>query len=178
MPKNSLVTKWQLCKLSHFLYWPVLCMGGGWGGDGVIDQYFAGEYLISIAYFFFRFFLFLQFSVDTMSFSSDSAIIAGLQSDPLTVLVFPGNLIFCRTRFSMGDLGEQPSVHLSVRFSIRQHLPWVSCEPNSSYSFVPIFFKLCMCFRHGMRICMWFGYTGNSLYLKVQGTRQNTSSYQ
>ena len=65
---------------------------------------------------------------------------------------------FCRTCFSMGDLGVQVSVHLSVRSSIHQHLPWVSCERNSSYSFVPIFLKLCMCFRHGMRMCMWFGY--------------------
>ena len=42
--------------------------------------------------------------------------------------------------------------------SIRQHLLWVSCERNSSYSFVPIFLKLCMCFCHGMRMCIWFGY--------------------
>ena len=63
-------------------------------------------------------------------------------------------LFHCQTCFSMGDLGVQ----VSVLLSIRQHLPWVSCERNSSYSFVPIFLKLCMCFHHGMRICMWFGY--------------------
>ena len=33
-----------------------------------------------------------------------------------------------------------------------------SCEPNSSYSFVPINLKLYICFLHGMRMCMWFGY--------------------
>ena len=33
-----------------------------------------------------------------------------------------------------------------------------SCECSSSYSFVPIIMKLCMCFFHGMRMCMWFGY--------------------
>ena len=65
----------------------------------------------------------------------------------------------CRTCFSMGDLGVQVSVRSSVRPSIRQHLPWVSCERNSSYSFVPIYLKLCRCFRHGMRMCMWFGYS-------------------
>ena len=65
---------------------------------------------------------------------------------------------FCRTCFSMGDLGVQVSVRLSVHSSVRQHLPWVSCERNSSYSFVPIFLKLCRCFHHGMRMCMWFGY--------------------
>ena len=41
--------------------------------------------------------------------------------------------------------------------SIRQPLPWVSCEGNSSYSFVLMVLKLCMCF-HDMSICMWFGY--------------------
>ena len=73
---------------------------------------------------------------------------------------------FCRTCFSMGDLGVQvsvrlfvrPSVHPSVCLSVRQHLPWVSCERNSSYSFLLIFLKLCRCFLHGVRMCMWFGY--------------------
>ena len=40
------------------------------------------------------------------------------------------DLYFCRTCFSLGDLGICPS--------FRQHLPWVSCEHNSSYSFVLI----------------------------------------
>ena len=129
---------------------------------------------------------------------------------------------YCRTCFSMGDLGVQVSVRLSIRLfvrsSVRQHLPWVSCERNSSYSFVPvflklggvfimvwgcacgldiivglffvtfstlwtyhfstsvyrqwvpcernssynfipIFLKLCTYFLHGLKMCMWFGYT-------------------
>ena len=33
-----------------------------------------------------------------------------------------------------------------------------SCERNSSYSFVPIVLKLCMCFSHGMKMCMWTGH--------------------
>ena len=65
---------------------------------------------------------------------------------------------FCRTCFSMGDLGVQVSARPLVRSSFRQHLPWVSCERNSSYSFIPIILKLCICFRHGMKMCMWFGY--------------------
>ena len=52
----------------------------------------------------------------------------------------------------------RPFVRSSVRPSIRQHLTWVSCERNSSYSFAPIVLKLCMCFPHGMRICMWIGH--------------------
>ena len=35
---------------------------------------------------------------------------------------------------------------------------WVPCEHNSSYNFIPIFLKLCTCFRHGLEMCMWFGY--------------------
>ena len=50
------------------------------------------------------------------------------------------------------------SVRTFVRPSIRQHLTWVSCEHNSSYSFAPIVLKLCMCFLHCMRICMWIGH--------------------
>ena len=51
-----------------------------------------------------------------------------------------------------------PSVRPSIHPSVRQHLPSVSCERNSSYSFVPIFLKLYTCFCHCMRMCMWFGY--------------------
>ena len=47
----------------------------------------------------------------------------------------------------MGDLGVQVSVRSSsVRSSVRQHLPLVSCERNSFYSFVQIVLKLCMFF--------------------------------
>ena len=35
---------------------------------------------------------------------------------------------------------------------------WIPCERNSSYNFIPIFFKLCTCFLHGLKMCMWFGY--------------------
>ena len=46
----------------------------------------------------------------------------------------------------------------SFRPFVRQHLTWVSCECNSSYSFAPIVLKLCMCLLHGMRMCMWIGH--------------------
>ena len=35
---------------------------------------------------------------------------------------------------------------------------WVPCERNSSYNFIPIFLKLCTCFLHGLKMCMWFWY--------------------
>ena len=35
---------------------------------------------------------------------------------------------------------------------------WVPCERNSSYNFIPIFLKLCSCFLHGLKMCIWFGY--------------------
>ena len=50
------------------------------------------------------------------------------------------------------------SVRTFVRPSIRQHVTWISCERNSSYSFAHIVLKVCMCFLHGMRICMWIGH--------------------
>ena len=50
-----------------------------------------------------------------------------------------GFYCYCRTCFSMGDLGEQVSVRLFVRPSVRQHLPWVSCERNSCYSYIKLF---------------------------------------
>ena len=34
---------------------------------------------------------------------------------------------------------------------------WVPCERNSSYNFMPIFLKLCTCFLHGLKVCIWFG---------------------
>ena len=35
---------------------------------------------------------------------------------------------------------------------------WVPCVRNSSYSFMPIHLKRYMCYGHGLKICMWFGY--------------------
>ena len=35
---------------------------------------------------------------------------------------------------------------------------WVPCVRNSSYSFLLILLKLYMCYVHGLKICMWFGY--------------------
>ena len=35
---------------------------------------------------------------------------------------------------------------------------WVPCVRNSSYSFMPIHLKLYMCYGHGLKICMCFGY--------------------
>ena len=63
----------------------------------------------------------------------------------------------CRTCFSR-QVSVRSFVRPSVRPSICQHLTWVSCERNSSYSFAPIVLKLCMCFPHGMRMCMWIGH--------------------
>ena len=35
---------------------------------------------------------------------------------------------------------------------------WVPCEHNSSYNFILIFLNFCTCFRHGLEMCIWFGY--------------------
>ena len=34
---------------------------------------------------------------------------------------------------------------------------WVPCGCNFSYSFPSIVLKLCRCFQHGMKMCMWLG---------------------
>ena len=34
----------------------------------------------------------------------------------------------------------------------------IPCGRNSSYSFIPILLKLHLCFGHGLKICIWFGY--------------------
>ena len=43
-------------------------------------------------------------------------------------------------------------------FPTSMYRQWVPCERNSSYSFIPIFLKLCTCFLHGLKMCIWFGY--------------------
>ena len=39
-----------------------------------------------------------------------------------------------------------------------------SCERNSFYSFILIVLKLCICFLHGMRMCIWFGYNCKTIF--------------
>ena len=46
--------------------------------------------------------------------------------------------------------------------AIKVYRLWVPCERNSSYSFPSVILKLCSCFRHGMKMCIWFGY--NALF--------------
>ena len=35
---------------------------------------------------------------------------------------------------------------------------------KSSYSFMPIALKLYMCYGHGLKICMWFGYNPRIIF--------------
>ena len=48
--------------------------------------------------------------------------------------------------------------HFLGIFTMKVNGQWVPCVCNSSYSFMPIYLKLCMCYGHGLKICMWFGY--------------------
>ena len=43
-------------------------------------------------------------------------------------------------------------------FLTSMYRQWVPCERNSSYNCIPIFLKLCTCFLHGLKTCMWFEY--------------------
>ena len=44
-----------------------------------------------------------------------------------------------------------------IIFGLKAFRRWISCECNSSYSFTPIFLKLCICFCQGLEMCMTFG---------------------
>ena len=64
------------------------------------------------------------------------------------------------------------SFHLPVCSSIHQHLPWVSCERNSSYNFVAINLKLSM-FLPWLSVCLFICLSGRhaivaTLLLDVQ----------
>ena len=49
--------------------------------------------------------------------------------------------------------------HFSGIFTMKVNGQWVPCVRNSSYIFMPIHLKLyIMCYGHGLKICMWFGY--------------------
>ena len=83
---------------------------------------------------------------ESRHFCSKNAVLrAVLLRKFLTIIQYKNSLSHC---FSMGDLGVQVSVA-----SVHQHLPWVSCERNSTYSFLPIFLKLRRCFLHGVSDC-------------------------
>ena len=61
-------------------------------------------------------------------------------------------LIFV-TFFSQFELS-----HFSDILTMKVNGQWVPCVRNSSYSFMSIHLKLYMCYGHGLKICMWFGY--------------------
>ena len=72
---------------------------------------------------------------------------------------------FCFTCFSMGDLGMQVSIRLFVRPSVLPSVhPSINIYHGCLVSATPLtvfywsFLKLCRCFLHGVRMCMWFGY--------------------
>ena len=41
----------------------------------------------------------------------------------------------------------------------------IPCGRNSSYSFIPTLLKLHWCFGHGLKICMWFGYNPQIIFV-------------
>ena len=53
----------------------------------------------------------------------------------------------------------------SVWNAIKVYRQWVPCGRNSSYSFPPIVLKLCRCFQHEMKMCMWFWYNTLIIFL-------------
>ena len=56
--------------------------------------------------------------------------------------------------------------HFSDIFTMKVNGQWVPCVRNS-YSFMPIHLKLYMCYGHGLKICMWFGYIILGLFFVI-----------
>ena len=86
---------------------------------------------------------------------------------PLTVLYRPFNLFwnFACVFFMVWGCacGLDIIVRLffvtfSTSWMTSMYRQWVPRERNSSYNFIPILLKLCTCFLHGLKMCMWFGY--------------------
>ena len=48
--------------------------------------------------------------------------------------------------------------HFSGILTMKVNGQWVPCVRNSSYSFMPIHLKRYMCYGHGLKTCIWFGY--------------------
>ena len=42
---------------------------------------------------------------------------------------------------------------------------WVPSVRNSFYSFMLIALKLYMCYGHGLKLCMWFGYNPRIIFM-------------
>ena len=49
-------------------------------------------------------------------------------------------------------------------FTLSMHTVGTSCKRNSSCRFLPIVLKLCLCFLHGMKMSMWFGYNSRIIF--------------
>ena len=48
---------------------------------------------------------------------------------------------------------------------MRVNRQWVPCVRNSSYSFMPILLNLYMCYAHGLKIYMSFGYNPRIIFV-------------
>ena len=54
---------------------------------------------------------------------------------------------------------------LSGILTMKVNRQWVPFVRNSSYSFMPIALKLYVCYGHGLKICMWFGYNSRIIFV-------------
>ena len=54
--------------------------------------------------------------------------------------------------------------HISVLNTAKVYRYLVPCVPNSLDNFMPIFLKLYRWFCHGLKMCMWFGYTPQIIF--------------
>ena len=93
---------------------------------------------------------------------SDTACVAIFASHKSRCSPMDSYYIYCPPPFRRKAEGHSfrlsvlPFVRPSVRPSFRP--PKVLCTLCAQLSFMPIHLKLYRCFCHGLKICMWFGY--------------------
>ena len=116
-----------------------------------------------LLWLFFSLFLLCELSLfflhEVLSKCIDSGYLVG--ATPLTVfhrLLWNFADVFCmkwRCACCFGIILWLFFLTLSLFFFFF-YMKWVPCGCNSSYSFALIVLKLCRCFLHGMKMCMWF----------------------
>ena len=55
--------------------------------------------------------------------------------------------------------------HISSIIYNKENGQGIPCGRNSSYSLIPTLLKLHLCFGHDVKICMWFGYNPQIIFV-------------
>ena len=74
--------------------------------------------------------------------------------------IFGCNSLISFVTFLRGEVEH----HFFELFTTKVNMYWVPFVGNSTYSFMAIPLKLYRCFRHGLKICMWFEYNSQIVF--------------